>query len=304
MIAFCVRRLLWMAATLWVVFTVTFFLVRAVPGGPFDAEREQPEEVRANLRAKYNLDAPLHEQYLTTLWEMAHGDLGYSMKMDISVNEIVADGFPVSASLGLLALTFAILLGLTTGVVSALFRGSAGDVLLRLAATVGIALPNFVIAGVAIIVFVFWIPLLPAAGWGSPRQMILPAFCLGAPYAAYVARISRTSMLDVLSQDHIRTAKAKGVGPVRVALVHALRGALLPVVSFIGPAIAGILTGSLVVEKLFAVPGIGTYFVDAALQRDLTLSMGVVMLYTLLLYSMNFLVDLSYAVLDPRVKLE
>lgn len=304
MIAFCVRRLLWGVATLWVVFTVSFALMQSVPGGPFDTERELPVEVERAIRAKYDLDKPLSTQYLTQLGRMARGDLGHSLKKDIAVNEIVAQGFPVSASLGLLALSFALVLGLTTGVVSALFRGSAGDVLLRLAATIGIALPNFVIAGIAIMLFVFWLPLLPAAGWGSPQQMILPAFCLGAPYAAYVARIARTSMLDVLSQDHIRTAKAKGVGPARVALVHALRGALLPVVSFLGPAVAGILTGSLVVEKLFAVPGMGTYFVDAALERDYTLSMGVVMLYTSLLYTMNFLVDLSYAVLDPRVKLE
>ncbi|MAT72243.1 MAG: ABC transporter [Planctomycetaceae bacterium] len=293
-----------MIGTLWVVFTVSFFLIRSVPGGPFDGERELPKEVERAIRAKYHLDDPLPVQYWDQLTSMATGDLGYSLKKDIAISKIVAEGFPVSAALGLLALTFAMVLGLTTGVISALFRGTAGDVALRLAATIGIALPNFVIAGVAIILFVFWLPLLPAAGWGSPRQIILPAFCLGAPYAAYVARISRTSMLDVLSQDHIRTAKAKGVGPMRVALVHALRGAMLPVVSFLGPAVAGILTGSLVVEQLFAVPGMGAHFVNAALERDHTLSMGVVMLYTTLLYTMNFLVDMSYAVLDPRVKLE
>ncbi|MEM9657275.1 MAG: ABC transporter permease [Planctomycetota bacterium] len=219
------------------------------------------------------------------------------------MNYVIRQGFPISAALGLTALAFAMLLGLVTGVTSAVWRGSTVDLTLRLTATIGIALPNFVIAGVCIILFVFLIPIFPAAGWGSLRQLPLPAFCLGAPYAAYVARISRTSMLDVLSQDHIRTARAKGLGPRRVLLVHALRNAMLPVASFLGPAVAGILTGSLVVERIFAIPGLGSYFVEAAFIRDYTLSMGVVLLYTLLLYSMNFLVDVSYAYLDPRVEL-
>ncbi|MBX3434416.1 MAG: ABC transporter permease [Pirellulales bacterium] len=304
MIAFCVRRLWWFVLTLWAVFTVSFVLMHSVPGGPFDGERQLPPEVKRNFEKKYGLDQPLWKQYAAGLRGVATLDFGYSMKKDYAVGEIIGSGLPISAALGLLALALAVTLGLATGVVSALWRGSAADVTLRLAATAGIALPNFVIAGVCIILFVFEWPLLPAAGWGSPRQMVLPAFCLGAPYAAYVARISRTSMLDVLSQDHIRTARAKGVGPLRVALVHALRGALLPVVSFLGPAVAGILTGSLVVESIFAIPGIGSYFVNAAYDKDYTLAMGVVMLYTMLLYAMNFLVDLSYAVLDPRVKLE
>jgi oligopeptide transport system permease protein len=223
---------------------------------------------------------------------------------DYSVNEVVKQGLPISAALGILALTFAATFGLLTGVVSAAYRGSVADIVLRLVATVGIALPNFVVAGIGILLFVFLIPLFPAAGWGDWRQLVLPAFCLGAPYAAEVARISRTSMLDALSHDYIRTARAKGVGPRRVLLVHALRNAMLPVVSFLGPAAAGVLTGSLVVETIFAIPGLGVYFVKAALQRDLTVSMGVVLVYTLVLYTLNFLVDLSYAILDPRVKLE
>lgn len=305
MIAFFVRRLAWLMITLWVVFTVSFTLMRMVPGGPFDGERAHPPEIERNLKRRFNLDKPVVEQYWLQLTRTASGDLGPCMAIgDYSVNALIADGFPVSASLGLLALTFALLLGLTTGVVSAVFRGSSADLLLRLAATVGIALPNFVIAGICIILFVFIWPLLPAAGWGSPRQMVLPVICLGAPYAAYVARISRTSMLDVLSQDHIRTARAKGLSPLRVTFVHALRGALLPVASFMGPAVAGILTGSLVVEQIFAIPGLGVYFVQSAFLRDWTLSMGIVLLYTLLLYTMNFLVDLSYSYLDPRVELE
>ena len=305
MIAFMLRRFLWMLVTLWVVFTVSFFLMRSVPGGPFDRERILEPEIERNLLKRYNLDKPLWQQYLVELGNVTRGDLGYSFKIsDYTVNEIIAQGLPISLALGVLALIFATTLGLVAGVMSAVFRGTWGDVLLMLVATMGIALPNFVIAGICIILFVFIIPIFPAAGWGDFDQLILPAFCLGAPYAAYVARITRTSMLDVLSQDHIRTARAKGVGPVRVVIVHALRGALLPVVSFLGPAVAGILTGSLVVEQIFAIPGLGSHFVQAALQRDYTLAMGLVLLYTVLLYAMNWLVDLSYEVLDPRVELQ
>lgn len=305
MIAFCLRRLLWLALTLWAVFTVSFILMRAVPGGPFDEEKRIAPEIRRNLEQRYDLDKTKWEQYWLTLGRVARLDLGYCMKIgDYSVSRVIADGLPVSASLGVVALALAMVFGVVTGVVAAVFRGTSGDVALRTAATLGIALPNFVIAGVSIILFVFWLKWLPAAGWGSPSQIVLPAFCLGAPYAAYVARITRTSMLDVLAQDHIRTARAKGVGPMRVVFVHALRGAMLPVVSFLGPAVAGIMTGSLVVERIFAIPGLGEYFVKAAFLRDYPLSMGVVLLYTLLLYTMNFLVDLSYGILDPRVELE
>ena len=258
-----------------------------------------------NLEAIYHLDKPLIVQYWIQLKAAVQGDLQYSIKMgDFSVNRVIAEGFPVSAALGTLAMCFALTLGLLAGVVSSLFRGSFTDVALMSFATIGIALPNFVIAGVCIILFVFLIPLFPAAGWGTPRQLILPAFCLGAPYAAYVARIVRTSMLDVLSHDHIRTARAKGLSEGAVIFRHALRNALVPVVSFLGPATAGILTGSLVVEKIFALPGLGSHFVQAALLRDTPLAMGMVLLYTALLYTMNLLVDISYAFLDPRVELK
>ncbi len=305
MTSFMVRRLLWMAITLLVVYTVSFFLMRSVPGGPFDRERVLEPEIMKNIEKRYNLDKPLYQQYLIELGKVVRGDLGYSYKInDYTVNEVIAEGLPISVALGSLALIFATTLGLVAGVTSAVLRGTWGDVLLMLIATLGIALPNFVIAGICIILFVFLLPLFPAAGWGDFNQLVLPAFCLGAPYAAYIARIARTSMLDILSQDHIRTARAKGVGPLRLILVHALRGALLPVVSFLGPAVAGILTGSLVVEQIFAIPGLGSHFVQAALQKDYTLAMGLVLLYTLLLYVMNWLVDLSYALLDPRVELE
>ncbi|HYO26620.1 MAG TPA: ABC transporter permease [Lacipirellulaceae bacterium] len=306
MIRFIANRLLWLVVTMWVVFTISFALMRAVPGGPFDSEKAVPPEIRRNQERRYNLDKTPWEQYWMELDRVAlHGDLGYCMKIgDYTVNTVIRQGLPISAALGLLALTFAVVFGLLTGIVSAAFRGSAADVALRFVATVGIALPNFVIAGICILLFVFIVPLFPAAGWGDWRQLVLPAFCLGAPFAAEVARISRTSMLDALSHDYIRTARAKGLGMRRVLLVHGLRNALLPVVSFLGPAAAGVLTGSLVVEQIFAIPGLGVYFVMAAFLRDWTVSLGVVLVYTLILYTLNFVVDLSYAWLDPRVKLE
>ncbi len=305
MIAFVVRRLVGMAVILWIVYTVTFFLMYAVPGGPFSTERKLPPEIEANLKRAYNLDLPAHEQYRIQLGRALQGDLGPSYRLaDFTVSEVLAQGLPVSASLGILALAFAILLGMSAGIASAVYRGSAADVLLMTAATIGIALPSFVIASLAILLFVFLIPLFPAAGWGSLRQLALPAVCLGALYAAEIARITRTGMLDTLSQDYIRTARAKGLGQAAVVLRHALPGTLLPVVSFLGPATAGILTGSIVIEKIFAIPGLGWHFVQAALQRDYLLEMGLVLLYTALLYTMNFLVDLSYAILDPRVELK
>jgi oligopeptide transport system permease protein len=304
MIAFVARRAVGMVLTLWVVFTVTFFLMRAVPGGPFSSERAVDPEIEANLNRAYNLDLPLYEQYFIQLGRAIVGDFGPCFRLaDFTVSEVIAQGFPISASLGVLALAFAVVLGMTAGITSAVYRGSTADVLLMTAATVGIALPSFVIASVAILLFVFLVPLFPTAGWGTVGHLVLPAMCLGALYAAEIARITRTGMLDTLSQDYIRTARAKGLGKATVVLRHALPGTLLPVVSFLGPATAGILTGSIVIEKIFAIPGLGWHFVQAALQRDYLLEMGLVLLYTALLYTMNFLVDLSYAILDPRVEL-
>jgi ABC-type dipeptide/oligopeptide/nickel transport system permease component len=300
---FIVKRLLWMVLTLWVVFTVTFLLERAVPGGPFDSERKLLPEVKANIENRYHVRDPLIEQYLRELGNVCRGDLGYSYRMgDFSVNEIIAAGFPKSATLGILALAFALALGFAAGIVSAIRRGSVLDFSLMAAATIGLALPSFVIAGLAIILFVFVWPIFPAAGFGSLRDVILPSLCLGAPFAAEIARLVRSGMLDVLGQDYIRTAYAKGLPTRTVILRHAIRGALLPLVSYLGPAIADILTGSTVIEMIFAIPGLGYHFVQAALQRDYTLAMGVVLLYTVLLCLMNLAVDLMYTVLDPRVK--
>jgi oligopeptide transport system permease protein len=302
---FIIRRFLGLIFTLWIVFTLSFLLMRAVPGGPYSNERNLPPEIEENFKERYQLNLPIYEQYWNRLREAATGDLGPSQRLlDFSVNQVIAQGLPVSASLGILALSFAVTLGLSAGFVSALYRGSTADIALMSLATVGIALPSFVISGLSIMLFVFVIPIFPAAGWGTLRQLVLPAICLGSVYAAEIARIARTGMLDALSQDFVRTARAKGLSELTVALRHALPTAMLPVVSFLGPAVAGILTGSVVIERIFAIPGLGWHFVQSALQRDYTVSMGLVLLYTLLLYMMNFLVDMSYSILDPRVELK
>ncbi|MEX2316787.1 MAG: ABC transporter permease [Pirellulales bacterium] len=302
---FVVRRLIAMVITLWVIFTLTWLLMRAVPGGPYSRERKLPKATEEAYKRRYNLDLPRSQQYVEELKRVAVGNLGLPFKLnDFTVNRVIAQGWPISAALGILALTFAMLLGLTAGIVSAASRGSPADLVLMTMATFGIAVPSFIIASLAILVFVFLIPVFPAGGWGTLRQLVLPAMCLGAPYAAEIARITRTGMLDTLSQDYIRTARAKGLGETAVVLRHALPGAMLPVVSFLGPATAGILTGSVVIEKMFAIPGLGWHLVQAALQRDFTLEMGLVLLYTVLLFTMNFIVDVSYAILDPRVELK
>lgn len=305
MIRFLVKRLGWMLLTIWVVYTVSFFLMRSVPGGPFASEKKIPPAIKRNIEARYKMDRPIYEQYFSHLWSTVCLDLGPSYKLeDYTVNEVIAQGFPVSASLGIFAMFFALSVGLTAGVISAVYRNSSYDLAFMLMATIGIAIPNFVLASIAVVLFVFVWPIFPAAGWGQLSQIILPAICLGAPFAGYIARLTRTGMLEVLGMDYIRTAYAKGLGTHQVVVKHALRGAILPVVSYLGPATAGILSGSLVLERIFALPGMGSHFIEAATQRDYTLAMGMVLIYTVLLFVMNTLVDLSYSMIDPRVDVE
>jgi oligopeptide transport system permease protein len=302
---FLLRRAGWVVLTLWVVYTVSFLLMRSVPGGPFSSERQLPEAIRRNFEERYRTDDPLLVQYLDHFGRALRGDLGMSFKLgDFSVNDVIYQGFPVSASLGILAINFALLFGITAGVLSASRRNSPIDAGFMSLAAVGVAVPNFILASLAIVVFVFWFHLLPAGGWGTLKQLILPSLCLAAPIAAYVARLTRAGMLDVLNLDYIRTAYAKGLPESKVVIRHALRGSLLPVISYLGPATAAVLTGSPIVEKIFNIPGMGSHFVEAALQRDYTLSLGLVMAYTALLLMMNTLVDFSYALIDPRVKVE
>ncbi|MBA2115623.1 ABC transporter permease [Bremerella alba] len=305
MIYFLAKRLLWLVITLWVVFTISFFLMWTVsPEGALLSERQLPEAIKQNLEEYYGLDKPLLTRYFNTMGNYLTLNPGPSMKLiDKSVFEIVSEGLPISIALGLLGLSFAMLIGFSTGIVSALKRQSVIDVTFRMIATLGIAIPNFVLAGFAIIIFVFGLNWFPAAGWGRPINLVLPSLCLAAPFAAYISRLTRTGMLEVLGQDYIRTAYAKGLMPTTVVLKHAFRGAILPVVSFLGPATAGILTGSLVLERIFFIPGLGSHFIEAVQQKDHPVSLAVVMIYTFLLFSMNTLVDLSYGLIDPRVKL-
>ncbi|MEZ6017927.1 MAG: ABC transporter permease subunit [Planctomycetota bacterium] len=336
MLRFLIRRFIWFVITVFTVMLVSFTLMRSVRGGPFDGERAIDPAIKANIEARYHLDWPIWRQFahyvgpfnlderralfvtddagfhvvrtgpdVDAFGGVLAGDFGPSFKYkDFSVNDILAQSLPISILLGLMALMFALALGVSAGIASALRPGSLLDVSLRLAATAGIALPNFVIASFLIILFVFMIPLLPVAGWGSIRHMLLPSFCLGLVYAAYIARLTRTGMLEVLSHDYIRTAHAKGLAPRTVVMRHALKGGLLPVVSYLGPATAGILTGSLVIERIFFIPGTGSHFINSALNRDYTLAMGVTILYTVLVYALNTIVDIAYTLLDPRISLE
>ncbi len=306
LVGYLINRFGWMLLTLWIVYSVSFVLMRSVPGNPFSSERSVPPAIERQLRARYNLDAPPLQQYFDyAIGIVTRGDLGWSIRLeDYSVNQVLAEGFPVSASLAIFGLVFAITLGIPAGVVSAVYRGSAADLSMMAIAVFGIAVPNFVLASLAILLFVFGLQIFPAAGWGTLSQVMLPALCLGAPVAAYIARLTRAGMLEVLNREHVRTAMAKGLSHRAVILKHVLPGAMLPVVSYLGPATAGVLTGSLVLEKIFAIPGMGSHFINAALQRDYTLAMGMVLTYTLLLFVMNSIVDISYAVIDPRVKLQ
>lgn len=303
MTRFIFRRLLWMVPTLWVVATVTFFLMRVAPGGPFMSEKEIPPEIRQAIEARYGLDRPLGEQYLTFLGNTARLDFGPSYRNPSrTVREMIAAGFPVSLELGLEALLFALLVGIPAGVIAALRQNKAVDHAVMGTSLLGVSLPDFVLGPLLIFVFALNLAWLPPALWEGPAHRILPAITLGSVYVAYIARLTRSGMLEVVRQDWIRTARAKGLPESVVVVRHALKGALLPVVSFLGPAAARLVTGSIVVEKIFAIPGLGRYFVDGAFNRDYTLVMGVVLFYAALLILLNLVVDVMYSVLDPRVE--
>jgi oligopeptide transport system permease protein len=299
---YLLARLLGLPPVLLVIVTASFFIMRIAPGGPFDMDRALPEQVRLNIEAKYHLDEPLLRQYLRYLGDVVQGELGPSYRYpDRSVNELIALGFPVSLTLGLCALSFAVLMGGLAGVLAAIRHNRLADYLTMAVALGGVSIPNFVLGPLLILTFALWLGWLPVAGWGTWRHVVLPSLTLGAFYTAYVARLSRAGMLEVILQDFIRTARAKGVSEALVIARHALPSAVLPVVSYLGPAAAGALTGSVVVETIFSVPGIGRYFVTSALNRDYTMVLGTVVFYSGLLVAFNLVVDCLYAYLDPRV---
>ncbi|GAB4169609.1 MAG: oligopeptide ABC transporter permease OppB [Wenzhouxiangellaceae bacterium] len=306
MLNYSLRRLFSAVPTLLILITVAFFLIRVAPGGPFDSEKALPEDIRANLEAHYGLDQPLPLQYLRYLGHLLVLDFGPSFHYrDWTVNQLIAQGAPVSFLLGALALVLGVLLGISAGVWAALNQNRLSDHLVMTVAMTGISVPSFVIAPLLILLFSIHLGWLPAGGWdGQLRRMVLPAVALALPLIAYVARITRGSLIEALHSDFIRTARAKGLPEREVILRHALKPALLPVISYLGPAAAGVLTGSVVIEKIFTIPGIGSYFVQGALNRDYTLVMGVVILYGVLIIVFNFIVDLLYAWLDPRIRYE
>ena len=305
MSAFILRRLLIAIPTLLVIATASFFLMRAAPGGPFDAEADLEPEVLENIRAAYNLDKPLLEQFRIYVSNALRGDFGPSLVYkDFTVTELVAIGLPVSVKLGASAMLVALLLGGVAGIIAALRQNHLIDHAIMAMAMTGIAIPSFVVAPILALFFGLYLKLLPVAGWndGAWQNMILPVTALALPQVAIIARLLRGGMLEVLRSNFVRTARAKGLSETRVVLAHVLRSALIPLVGYLGPALAGIMTGSLVIELIFNLPGVGRYFIQGALNRDYPLVMGVVVIYASMIIILNLLSDLAYAALDPRVR--
>jgi oligopeptide transport system permease protein len=305
MLRFIARRVLETIPVFLIIITATFFMIRFVPGGPFTAEKAVTPEVQANLAKAYGLDKSIGAQYLDYLKMLARGDLGPSFKYaNRTVNEIIADKLPTSLELGLLSLGVALTAGLTLGVLAAVKRNSWIDYLCSSVAMVGVCVPTFVLGPLLVLTFAIHFQWFNASGWYGPIDRVLPSLTLGCVYAAYIARLTRGGMLEVLNQDYIRTARAKGAGEARVIFKHALRGGLLPVVSFLGPAVAGILTGSFVIETIFQIPGLGREFVNSAFNRDYTLVLGTVILYASLIIFLNLVVDVVQVWLNPKLKFE
>ncbi len=310
MLRYLLKRLVQGVVTVWFIATATFAAMHAVPGDPLSTEHLQNAQVRANLVARYGLDKPVLQQYLIYMNDMLHGDFGISYtQQNRRVNDIIREHFPVSATLGVLALAFAGVGGVVWGALTALFRNRLPDTLIMLLVIVGISVPSFVVAGLAQLALVdvnsaAGFSVLPVAGWGTLRHMIVPSIVLGLGTMAYLTRLMRASMLEITSSDFIRTARAKGLPPGRIFVKHQLRNAVLPVVTVLGPAVAAITTGGFVVELVFAIPGLGRYFVQAVQQLDYTVIMGTTVFYGAFLVLMVILVDVVYVFLDPRVTLE
>lgn len=307
MIRYVGLRLATAIPTLLLVIAASFFLLRAAPGGPFDTDRALPADVEANLNARYGLDLPMHEQFFKYVGGLFRGDFGPSYRYkDVQVSEIIADQLPISLTIGFFAFLFTVGFGITLGVIAALNQNSRTDYLISGGTAIGVAVPSFVSAPILAMVFGVMLGILPVAGWGGghPAHLVLPVIALGIPNAAYVARLMRGSMLENLSSDYIRTARAKGLNEGLIIRRHVIPPALLPVISYLGPATAAILTGSVVIEKIFALPGTGLAFVDGALNRDYTLVLGLVIIYAGLVILLNLLTDILYGFLDPRMRVE
>ncbi len=305
MLRFIARRLLETIPVLVIIATATFFMMRAAPGGPFSGEKNMRKEVLANMEKHYGLDKTLWKQYTSYLGNLLKGDLGPSFKYpNRSVNELIRDAFPISLELGFWSLLVALFFGLITGLIASLRQNTALDYFPMSLAMTGICIPTFVMGPLLILAFALNLDWFNASGWFFPRDRILPALTLGSFYAAYIARLSRAGMLEILNQDFIRTARAKGVSEGSIVLRHSLRIALRPVVSFLGPAVAGLLTGSFVVESIFRIPGLGKFFVTSAFNRDYTMVMGTVLFYATLIIFLNLVVDIIQVWLNPKLKFD
>ena len=305
MLRYTLRRLLGAIPTLFLVIVLAFLLVHAAPGGPFDSERVLPPEIEANIAAAYHLDEPLHRQFLRYLSGLLRGDLGpsYSYR-DFTVGELIGQSFPVSLQLGVLAMLLATLTGVTAGIAAALRRNQALDRIVMGFAMTGISIPVFVIAPVLVLFLAVKLQWLPASWTGGDgvSRLLLPVISLALPQIAYVARLTRASLIEVMSSDFVRTARAQGLGTAATVRYHALKPAMMPVLSYLGPAVAAVLTGSVVVEEIFGIPGLGQLFVRASLNRDYTLVLGTVIFYASLIITMNLIVDLLYGIIDPRIR--
>ncbi len=306
MLKFALRRFLVAVPTLLILIGLSFTMIRMAPGGPFDGEKQLPPDIEANLRAAYHLDEPLYQQLGRYVFNLAQGDFGPSFQYrDFTVTELIMSGFPVSLRLGGLAMCLALLVGISAGTIAALRQNSALDHGVMATAMIGISIPNFVMAPLLVLIFAIYLGWLPAGGLGGGdlSNLVLPVIALALPQIAYLSRLTRGSMIEVLRSNYIRTARAQGLPTRTIILRHALKPALMPVVSYLGPATAAVITGSVVIEQIFSIPGLGRYFVQGALNRDYTLVMGVVVFYGVLIIVANFFVDVVYRWLDPRVKM-
>ncbi len=305
MLSYIIRRLIIIIPMALLVVTVTWILIRMAPGSFYSSEKKLPPAVEANIKKKYGLDKPVLQQYGILMGNIVRGDFGDSLKYEgQSVNEIIRRHFPYSATIGILAYLLALAVGLTAGIVAALKQNSAFDYGSMSLAMLGLSVPNFVLGPILVLIFSLWLFWLPPARWGGASSLILPVITLSAIYAAYIARLTRAGMLEVMRSDYIRTARAKGLSEWKVLLKHAVRGGLIPVVSFTGPALAALLAGAVVVEKVFAIPGLGNIFIQSIFNRDEPLTLGIVAFLSILIMVFNLLVDVSYAFLDPRIRYE
>lgn len=305
LLRYTLGRFMSMLLVIFIIISATFLLMHSIPGGPFTGEKSLPPAVLQNIMERYHLNDPLWKQYTDYIMNVIQGDFGPSFKYeDRTVNQIISDGLPVSAVLGLCAASVALLIGIPAGIIAALRQNKWPDHLVMFGATIGISVPNFITATLLIYVFALKLNLLPAAMWGEPAQAIMPAIALAALPTAVIARLTRSSMLEVMSQDYIRTAKAKGLTTFTIIWRHALKNALMPVITYLGPMIAFILLGSFVIESIFAIPGLGRYFVMSIYNRDYTVILGITIFDAVMLVFLNFLVDIIYVLLDPRIKLD